>query len=119
MSLLAITFGSTLGRDHSKAMCSRIACAILPAPPDAAYLRYTWNVTLAWTVFFALSAVLSVLLFFAGPIEVWSFFANLLTPVLLGAMFVGEYLVRLRAMPGRRHFGIAETIRAYRQFSGR
>ena len=32
------------------------------------------------------------MLFFWGPITWWSFLANLLTPVLTGAMFVVEYL---------------------------
>ena len=119
MILLTITFGSTLGRGHQDALCSRIASFVVPGELDADYLRYTWNVTVAWTAYFAASAVLSVLLFCFGPVEVWSFFANVLTPVLLGAMFGGEYLIRLRAMPGRSHFSVAETIRAYREYSRR
>lgn len=119
MILLAITFGGTLGHGHHDALCSRIASFVMPGRLDADYLRYTWKVTVAWTLYFAASAVLSVLLFCFGPVEVWSFFANVLTPVLLGAMFAGEYLIRLRAMPGRSHFSISETIQAYREYSRR
>lgn len=119
MILLGIMFGSTLGKEHADALCSRIASFVLPYTLDAAYLEYTWRVTLAWAIFFALSALTSILLFFFGPIEIWSVFANLLTPLLLGAMFVGEYLIRLRAIPNRPHVNITETINAYREYSRR
>lgn len=119
MALLAVTFGSTLGRGHAQALCSRIASFVVHTRLDADYLQYTWKVTLSWTVYFASSAMLSVALFFFGPIEVWSLFANVLTPLLLCAMFVGEYLIRLRVMPDRAHFSIAETIQAYREYSRR
>ncbi len=119
MTLLGITFGSTLADDHSKALCSRIAAAMLPGQLSVEHLHYTWKVTLAWTIYFGVSALLSVLLFFLAPIKVWSLFADILTPVLLGLMFAGEYFVRQRALPGQTHFGIFETIQAYRDFSRR
>ena len=119
MALLGVMFGSTLGSGHAQALCSRIARFLLPTPLDAAYLHYTWKVTVAWTAFFFASAVLSVLLFFLAPLAVWSAFANLLTPVLLGVMFAGEYLIRLRALPNREHFSIAQTIQAYRAYARR
>jgi len=119
MTLLCITFGTTLGRDHADALCSRIASFIHREPMDVDYIHYTWKVTLAWTIFFAISALVSVLLFFFGPIEAWSVFANLLTPILLGVMFAGEYIIRLRVMPDRAHFSIPETIVAYREYSRR
>lgn len=119
MVLLGLTFGSSLWSDHASALCSRIASLVYRSPLDADYLHYTWNVTFAWTLFFSISAVISVLLFFFGRIEIWSAFANLLTPPLLGAMFVGEYLIRVRVLPNRKHFSIAETIQAYREYSQR
>jgi uncharacterized membrane protein len=115
MSALALTFGATLGEEPARALCSRIAMALQPGGCDAALLRYTWNVTLAWTVFFVLSALASALLFAFAPIEAWSAFANVGTPLLLGAMFVGEYLVRLRLLPDQRHISIAGIIQTYRE----
>jgi uncharacterized membrane protein len=105
MALLAIMFGSTLGRPED-AICSRIALFALRSGVDAGYLRYTWGVTLAWTIFFVLSSLLSIGLFFLGSLEIWSLFATVLTPVLIGAMFVAEYLVRQRALPDRVHFSV-------------
>ena len=119
MILLAITFGSTLGRGDADALCSRVTRLMLPGPADPVYMRYTWKVTLIWTVYFITSAVVSVGLFFYGPIAVWSYFANLLTPVIVGLMFVIEYLVRVRVLPDRAHFSIAQTIKAYRSYEQR
>ena len=119
MVLLAITFGSTLGRGDANALCSRVTRLMLPGPPDPTYMRYTWKVTVAWTVYFVASAVVSVGLFFFGPLAVWSFFANLLTPVIVGLMFVIEYVVRVRVLPDRPHFSIAQTIQAYRAYEQR
>lgn len=117
MLLLAITFGSTLGQGDANALCSRVTRLMLPdsrESPDPDYMRYTWKVTVAWTAYFVISALVSVGLFFLGPLPVWSYFANLLTPVLVGLMFVIEYAVRVRVLPDRPHFSIAQTIQAYR-----
>jgi uncharacterized membrane protein len=116
MILLAITFGSTLGLGDADALCSRVTRLMLPGPADPAYMRYTWKVTVVWTVYFIASGVLSVGLFFFGSITIWSYFANLLTPVMVGLMFVVEYLVRVRVLPDRAHFSIVQTIQAYRSY---
>lgn len=119
MVLLAITFGSTLGRGDADALCSRVTCLMLAGPADPVYMRYTWKVTLVWTAYFIASGVVSVGLFFYGPLAVWSYFANLLTPVIVGLMFVIEYGVRVRVLPDRAHFSIAQTIQAYRSYEQR
>ena len=119
MTLLAITFGSTLGRGDADALCSRVTRLMLAGPADPVYMRYTWKVTLIWTAYFIASGLVSVGLFFYGPLAVWSYFANLLTPVIVGLMFVIEYGVRVRVLPDRAHFSIAQTIKAYRSYEQR
>lgn len=119
MTLLGLTFGGTLGNSHAGALCSRIASFIITESLDADYLCYTWKVTLAWTIYFATSAMLSVLLFFFAPIEVWSVFANLLTPVSLVIMFAGEYLIRQRALPDGPRLSVTATIQAYQKYAQR
>ena len=118
MLLLGLMFGRSLvsGR-HEAALCSRIAGVLHTEPMTPRYLRYTWQVTWAWTLFFAITALLSVLLFAFAPLEIWSVFANILTPPLLGLMFAGEYLIRLRALPGENHFRLTDTVRAWQRFS--
>ena len=115
MVSLGIMFGNTL-RTREGALCSRIARFAVAAPLDADYLEYTWRVTLAWTLYFWVSAALSVGLFFGGTLAAWSLFAAVLTPVSLGVMFGAEYLIRLRALPGRPHFSIAQTIESYKKY---
>jgi uncharacterized membrane protein len=116
MGALGIGFGATLWAGPEQALCSRIAAFVMPGALDAQYMLYTWKVTLAWTVFFALTAAVSIGLFFWGPLVWWSFFANVLSPVLVGAMFAAEYAVRLVALAARPHLNLAETIQAYRSY---
>ena len=119
MGLLAITFGSTLGSGDANALCSRVTRLMLSGAPDPAYMRYTWKITVIWTAYFICSGLLSVGLFYFAPIAVWSYFANLLTPVIVGLMFVIEYFVRVRVLPNREHFSISATIKAYRAYEQR
>lgn len=116
MGALGLTFGGTLWAGPERAFCSRIAAFVLPGALDAQYLLYTWKVTLAWTIFFVLTAATSVILFCWGPMLWWSFFANVLSPLLVGAMFVVEYGIRLLALPARPHLNLSETIKAYRAY---
>ena len=59
---------------------------------------YTRNVTLAWSVFFAVQLSLSVSLFCLAPLRWWSFFVNILDIPLVALMFATEYMVRLRCL---------------------
>lgn len=117
--MLGIMFGRTLGQGDEAALCSRLSCLVYAPPFSAAFFRYARNITVLWTAYFALATLASFLLFFFGPLEVWSVFANLLTPVLIGTIFVVEYFLRRRALPHRQHVSIAQSIRAYREYSER
>lgn len=106
---LAIFFGRTLlgGRI---ALITRFAAIVHPEmPPEQ--LRYTRQVTLAWTLYFAGVALVSIMLFLFAPIEVWSFFANILYLPMLITMFAVEYMVRLRCLPHIEHVSLADTFR--------
>jgi uncharacterized membrane protein len=63
-------------------------------PPQA--VRYTRRVTQAWCVFFVLNgaACLGTALF--SPEAVWSLYTGVVSYVLMGLMFGGEYLLRMR-----------------------
>lgn len=114
--LLGLSFGRTLFGEHAAALCSRIAVfAHGPLAPHVA--RYTWQVTLAWTLFFLTVALVSVVLFALSPLTWWSVFANLLSTPLLGVMFAGEALIRRRVLPDEHHIGILATIKAYREYA--
>lgn len=112
-ALLGIGFGRTLlvGREP---MCTRLAALVNKGCMSPALARYTRQVTLAWTIFFAVVTTLSVALFAFAPIAWWSVFANLLTMPLVAAMFVAEYALRLRVLaPEDRGSNILDAVRAY------
>jgi uncharacterized membrane protein len=116
MGLLAFTFGNTLWGTHEQALCSRVARLMVADDLDARYVRYTWQVTVAWALFFGITAIFSVLLFSWGTLAQWSLLANVLTPISLGAMFAVEYRIRVKVLPDRPHMSISETILAYRKY---
>lgn len=112
---LAGWFGASLrpGREARVTRFARLAEGAL----SAAGLAYTRGVTLAWALFCASVAAASALLYFLAPRELWSVFANLLTLPLVGAMFVAEFLVRIRVCPELSHGGmlrgVTRSMRAY------
>ncbi|HAJ12640.1 MAG: hypothetical protein WCZ20_03795 [Hydrogenophaga sp.] len=75
---------------------------------------YTRQVTLGWTVFFVVNALVSTLLFAWAPIEVWSVHANVLTGPLIGLVFLVEMLVRRCVLPPAERPGVREIIEAWR-----
>lgn len=96
---LLVTFGLTLlgGR---KPLCVTFAEMAHGTPLPPAHVAYARQVTVAWTIFFALLAVVSTVLFLLAPLTVWSFYANFLVLPLIALMFVAEYLVRRRVLAG-------------------
>jgi uncharacterized membrane protein len=116
MLVLAIVFGRTLaGRGES--LCTRFA-RMLHSTLPAEVERYTRKVTGAWTIFFAALFLLSCALYLGGFLAAWSLLANILTPILIAAMFVVEYAVRLRVLPGWERVGVLGGIRAFSRHFG-
>ena len=112
---LCLGFGRTLARD-SVPLISRLA-QMVHGELSPRLVRYTRGATTAWTLFFALTALLSVLLFAWAPAAVWSGYVNLLSLPLLAAMFAGEYLARVLLIPREERSGFFEALTLYRRFS--
>lgn len=109
--MLAAVFGATLARGR-QALCSRFAEAVHGSlAPEV--LRYTRQLTLAWTLFFIAISLVSTLLFAFAPIETWSIFANFLTFPLVLLMFAVEFLVRLRKLPNLEKHNILDGMLAF------
>jgi uncharacterized membrane protein len=109
--LLALVFGLTLqaGRESLvTALARRVHGTLTPAM--AAYSR---KVTAVWTGYFLAMATLSLGLYAAAPFDVWAAFANLVTPLAILFMFVGEYLLRYRLHPEFERATLAQAVRAY------
>jgi uncharacterized membrane protein len=115
--MLLMTFGRTLiaGRQP---LCTRFAAAVHP-PLTQQHENYARKVTVAWTLFFALMALTSTLLFFLAPLRIWSIFANFLTLPLIALMFIVEYRVRRWALPDVPNTHILDAVRAFRNHSAR
>jgi len=109
--MLATVFGVTLARGRQP-ICTRFA-EVVHGGLTCELVRYTRQVTLAWTLFFLTVCLASTLLFLFAPIEVWSVFANFLTLPLVLLMFAAEYLVRLRTLPQLEKHSIMDGILAY------
>jgi uncharacterized membrane protein len=114
--ILAIAFGRTLV-GGAEPLCTRFARLLHGAlEPDV--VRYTRQVTLAWTIFFASLFILSCALYFGGFRAAWSLLANIANPLLLVLMFVIEYAIRVRVLPDHARIGILGGIRAFSRHFG-
>jgi uncharacterized membrane protein len=109
---LCFLFARTLAA-HRTPLCTVFARHARQQMSEAV-VDYTRRVTQAWALFFAAVAAASVLLFSLAPIEIWSGFANLMTPPLVLLMFIGEYLVRRRVLPRHEHRSFLAAFHAYR-----
>jgi len=109
--LLGLTFGRSLMGGRVP-LCTHWA-TLIQGPLEPAVARYTRNLTAAWTFFFALITTALIVLFVLAPLPVWSAFANFCCLPLIVAMFVGEYLVRGRALPDMHHASILAGARAF------
>ena len=110
---LAWMFGRTLAAGREP-LCTQFA-AMVHGRLEARVTRYTRQVTLAWTLFFVATALVSTALFACASIVTWSTFANYLALPLVGLMFVAEYACRRVALPDMEPSSIMDAVRAYTQ----
>jgi uncharacterized membrane protein len=114
---LAGWFGATLrpGADPLvSALARRVHDIFTPAME-----RYTRHLTLAWTLYFAAMAVASLVLFAAGEFDHWALLANILTPILTAAFFVGEHALRYWLHPEFERVSLQRALQAYRSHGTR
>lgn len=110
-AMLCWFFAHTLfaGRTPIITTLARTIHADMPAKIE----RYTRQVTVAWSMFFALQIVCSLVIFNLASIEAWSLFANVLNWPLVILMFALEYACRKRVNRDFPHATIKESIDAY------
>lgn len=109
---LALFFGSTL-RPGRTSIITSVAQRVHGKELPPAHFAYTRQVTKAWTVFFLVIVTISLVLFFGFSFDTWAIFANLVTPIATGAMFIGEYSLRYRLHPEFARSTVADAINAY------
>jgi uncharacterized membrane protein len=114
--LLMAVFARTLAPGQVP-LLTRLAHIVHGADTTPRVVSYTRGATWAWVAYFALMALASLVLFAAAPVAVWSGFVNLLSLPLLGAMFAGEFAVRVLVIPRDERSGFVESVQAYRRFT--
>jgi len=92
-ALLLAAFGLSL--KFGPPMIERIARVTEPDLPPVA-VRYTRRVTWVWVAFFALNGTASGVLAAWGPLSWWTFYNGILAYSVMGALFVGEWILRQR-----------------------
>jgi len=109
---LAIVFGNSLRapREAIITKFARMEHAELPA--DLAL--YTRRLTLVWTALFAAMAAVALALALAGPLATWSTFTNVVSYLLVAALFAGELAYRRRRFRQYRHATLFELVRNVR-----
>jgi uncharacterized membrane protein len=96
-----------------EALITQLALRVHGGRLPPAMVRYTRQVTLLWSGYFLLMALASCGLFAFGSLWAWSLLANVLTLPLVVALFIGEYLVRLRIHPDFDHVSLLDGVRAF------
>ncbi|MBO9515047.1 MAG: hypothetical protein J7549_13100 [Variovorax sp.] len=109
-ALLCGWFAGSLRRGRLS-LIGRFAERVHPLSPGM--VAYTAQVTAVWALYFASMAVASVVVYLTLPFAAWSVLANLLTPLLITALFVGEYLLRYRLHPEFERTRLVDAVRAY------
>ena len=108
---LAVLFALTLRRGQQPlitALARRVHGSL--TPDMEAYSR---RVTIAWAIYFAVMAGVSVLLFTTTTFDIWATFANLGTPVAIVVMFVAEHVLRYRLHPEFERATLGAAMNAY------
>jgi uncharacterized membrane protein len=112
---LAWMFGRTLSKGQVP-LITQLATKIQGELPPEIY-RYTRQVTIAWTLFFALSALLGILLYYFVSFAAWSLFSNVYSTPLLIGMFVLEYAYRLLRYRQFKHPSLSDGMKAFMNHS--
>src|SRR6266853_2957199 len=107
---LAVWFGRTLAPGEEP-MISWFARLVRGTELPADIARYTRWSTVVWTAFFvSMAAVAAALAVWATP-QTWSLFANGIDYLLVGVLFVGEYVFRRVCYRHHQHRPLADVVR--------
>jgi uncharacterized membrane protein len=93
---LAATFAWSLARPPSA--IERIARLSHPDMPPTA-IAYTRNVTKVWTIFFVANAAIASACALWFTVAIWTLWTGLISYLLIGALFLGELVVRRIVSP--------------------
>lgn len=97
--VMLIVFGGSLFSPPT--VVERIARRLHKDLPDEA-IPYLRRVTAAWSVFFISNGAIGLYTATNSSFETWALYNGFIAYILIGAMFAGEFLIRIRVMRGFR-----------------
>jgi len=109
-ALLCGWFGSSL-RGDGLPLIAQFAQRVHPL--RGAMRAYTTQLTRVWTGYFALVVVSSIVVYLTLSFSAWSLLANVLTPLSVALLFVGEHLLRYRLHPEFERTRLVDAVRAF------
>ena len=80
-----------------------------PLSPDM--VVYTRHVTEIWSIFLLALGCAGLLLPIFGSLKMWSLFTNIISPILISLLFVGEYLYRKNKFRDHDHPSFREYLK--------
>jgi len=84
---------------HPPCIIERLARLRQPNLPSSA-IGYTRKVTIVWCLFFSINASIATATCFWGNDKVWALYNGLISYLLMGTLFAGEWVVRLYVQRG-------------------
>lgn len=106
--VLCAWFASTL-RPGRLSLIGEFAQRVHPLSDDMR--AYSAKVTAVWVGYFALMALVSVAIYVTLSFSAWSLLANVLTPLCVVALFVGEHFMRYRLHPEFERSRLVDVVR--------
>lgn len=107
-AVLCAWFASTLRRGRLS-LIGEFAQRVHPLSEDQR--SYSARVTAVWVGYFALMALASVAVYLTLSFSAWSLLANVLTPLCVVALFVGEHFMRYRLHPEFERSRLVDVVR--------
>ena len=109
---LAIAFATSL-RAPREPVITRFARMEHPVLPRELAL-YTRRLTVVWAALFAAMGGIALALALQGSLQAWSTFTNVVSYLLVAALFAGEYAYRRWRFRHYRHASLRELVRNVR-----
>ncbi len=91
--MLMVFFGRTLFKDKGPPLIERIVRLQFPETPTTLN-HYCWQLTLVWTAFFAVNALVCGALAIWGSSFWWVLYNGVVIYAIMGALVIGEYVYR-------------------------
>jgi uncharacterized membrane protein len=116
-AVLAWTFARTLGAGQTPlivALAERVHRHFTPSMRE-----YATGVTRLWAGYFVAMIGLSLAIYTLAPWPWWSLYCNLLTPLAVALLFVGEHVWRYWRHPDFERVSISGAVAAWRAHSSR